>query len=246
MSTSRSSETQGDPDEARRFSVLVVSDRDEERDQLERIVDAAGLDVEGCSSSAAQAMLAANGPDVALLCVECDDPDLLANSRRLRPETPMLVAGSKIDVCKLTEFTLGAYVNYECPRSVADRFLAQLASEVCQHVAKEGELVRFQDVDRFVDALGPEANVLRNSDVVAMPCSFDGECMAVLFLFRDAEEPFEDDLAATLDSIRQIFAEQLTTVVRVHHRMEAEWPPEAADDQEEGNDWGFGEGPLAA
>ena len=68
MSTSRSSENQGDPDEARRFSVLVVSDRDEERDQLERIVDAAGLDVEGCSSSAAQAMLAANGPDVAL-CV---------------------------------------------------------------------------------------------------------------------------------------------------------------------------------
>ncbi len=79
-----------------------------------------------------------------------------------------------------------------------------------------------------------------------MPCSFDGECMAVLFLFRDAKEPFEDELAATLDSIRRIFAEQLSTVVRVHHRMEAEWPPEAADDQEEGNDWGFGEGPLAA
>ena len=70
--------------------------------------------------------------------------------------------------------------------------------------------------------------------------------MAVLFLFRNAEEPFEDEIAATLDSIRRIFAEQLTTVVRVHHRMEEEWPPEAADDQEEGNDWGFGEGPLAA
>ena len=145
-----------------------------------------------------------------------------------------------------TDFSLGAYVNYDCPREKANPVLDKLASTVCQHVAAEDELVRFEDVDQFIDAIGEEAEVLRGTEIVAMPCSSEGDCMGVLFLFRDAKTPFDDQLASTLDCLREIFGEQLATVVRVHHRMEAEWPPESAQDQEDGTDWGFGEGPLAA
>ena len=364
----------GDREVDDRISVLVVSDQDEERLMMETIIGEAGLDVATCNSASSQAMLATSGADVALLCAECKEPELLVNSRRLRPETPMLMVGESIDVnqvvefirngacdyiqmpcspeslverirsavqtgnqerdrrkrlerlkgicrrlsqskreisCRLdelqqdletcrndvtqqidhaaatsefralvsqelgveevlrtgleyilsktqptnvaaflanspTDFSLGAYVNYDCPRESANPVLDKLASTVCQHVAIEDELVRFEDVEQFVEAIGEEAEILRGNEIIAMPCSSDGECMAVLFFFRDAGSPFTDELAGTLDCLRVIFAEQLATVVRVHHRMEAEWPPAPAEDHEEGTDWGFGDGPLAA
>jgi DNA-binding response OmpR family regulator len=363
----------GDRTEDDRLSVLVVSDRDEERVMIERIVTDAGLGSVSCTSSAAQGILASNGPDVVLLSTECSESDLLASTRRLRPDTPLLMVGDLFDVeqvvefmrkgacdfiqmpcseegiveririavlsgsrerdrqqrlerlkgicrrlseskreistrldemkndletCKSdvsqkldhvsvtsefralisqelgveevlrtgleyilsktdptnvaaflanseTDFSLGAYVNYDCPREAANPILDKFASTVCQHVAFEDELVRFEDVDQFIEAIGADAEVLRNNEIVAMPCCAGDECMAVLFLFREAGTPFTDELAGTLDCLRGIFGEQLATVVRVHHRIEAEWPSAPAEDQDEGSDWGFGEGPIS-
>ena len=367
--SSHESEQYGGQQKGRCFSVLVVSDQDEKRVVVEQMMEEAGLEVWTCSSSAAQVMLASEGPDVALLCADSSDASLLENSRRLRPETPMLMMGDSDNVSQVmdyirrgacdfvqmpcsrvnlvdrlraavdegdqdrlrsrrlerlrgicrrlskskqeistrldevqndletyrndvtqqvdqassssefralisqelgvedvlrtgleyilsktqptnvaaflanseTEFSLGAYVNYDCTREQANPVLDKLASTVCQHVALEDELVRFEDVEQFIDAIGADAEILRGTEIIGMPCCADGECMAVMFLFRQAGTPFDDELASTLDCLRHIFGEQLATVVRVHHRMEAEWPRESAQDQDEGTDWGFGE-----
>ena len=113
-------------------------------------------------------------------------------------------------------------------------------------MAREAELVRFQDVEGFVEAIGPAAKVLQNSDVVAIPCICEDECLAILFLFRDRETPFGEELAPILDSIRGVFGEQLSTVVRLHHRIDSEWPEEPEDESDDSSDWGFGEGGMAA
>ena len=60
-------------------------------------------------------------------------------------------------------------------------------------------------------------------------------------LFRSSDRPFGPELAGTLDILRAIFAEQLSQLIRVHHRAKPEWPDDAQDYEEFGeDDFGFG------
>ena len=71
----------------------------------------------------------------------------------------------------------------------------------------------------------------------------------MVVLFRKRTEPWADNLATTLDTMRGIFAEQLSHIIKVHHRSRPSWPSEAIDDDGDfdGDDYGFGfEGGLAA
>ena len=64
-----------------------------------------------------------------------------------------------------------------------------------------------------------------------------------MVLFRNESVPFGQDLAATIDILRPIFAEQVGNCVRVHHRATPSWPNEAFDDEFDCNDYddlGFG------
>ena len=138
-----------------------------------------------------------------------------------------------------TSYSLGAYVNCDCPREQADPVLKKFAKDVCHHVAAPDDLVRFQDVDAFIEAMGVDAEILQSSEIVGMPCCFDDECLAVVFLFRSKEESFSEELAPILDSLRGALAEQLATIVNIHHRIADHWPDESTD---ESSDWGFGTG----
>ena len=138
-----------------------------------------------------------------------------------------------------TSYSLGAYVNCDCPREKADPVLCKFTTDVCHHVAAPDDLVRFEDIDSFIKAVGPEAEILRSSEVIGMPCSSDGECLAVVFLFRSESDPFPEQLAGVLDALRVTLAEQLATIVGIHHRIDDHWPDEATD---EASDWGFGTG----
>lgn len=356
-----------------RFSVLVISDCSEERTELRQMVGDAGLDVMTCPIANAERVLADKVPDVTVICSEHDSKEILTRTRRLRPDTPVLIAGTNMDVeglvsmirggacdyvqlpcpaenlvCRLraavkssqegaggerlrrlqsickklnqsrrdisqrldqmekalevsrseaaeqldvatstaafealvsqelgvedvlrtsleyilgttgptnaavflanseTEYTLGAYVSYECPRELADPVLERLGTQVCKHVANEGDLVRFQDVDGFIETIGASAEILKNSDVVAVPCIFEDECLAIIFLFRDKEAPFGEELAPMLDSLRSVLGEQLATVVRIHNRTGPEWPDAPSHERDEPSDWGFGEDDMAA
>ena len=57
---------------------------------------------------------------------------------------------------------------------------------------------------------------------------------------------FDPKLAGTLDILRTIFAEQLSQIIRIHHRATPEWPMDAHEDEFDwDDDMGFGGG-LAA
>lgn len=176
------------------------------------------LDIEGVLQTSLEFLLSKTGPTNAAV----------------------LLAESEVD------YALGAYVNFECPRELADPVLDRLASGVCHHVAEQGDLVKFHDVKEFIEAVGPEAEILQNSDVIAMPCIHEGECLAVVFLFRDVKTPFPEEIAPLLESLRQVFGEQLAKVVRIHHRLDAQWPDSVMDEAEDFNDWGFGAGDSKA
>ncbi len=124
------------------------------------------------------------------------------------------------------EFSLGAYVNYDVPKDTADVLLDHLADILPQHFQEEPDVLRFDD-DRGLQArIGESASWLAGSTALVFACRHDGECLAVVALFRDRKNPFVDELVPQLALMRDIFAEQLGRVVRIHHRHmdKEEWP----------------------
>src|SRR5687767_1557127 len=80
----------------------------------------------------------------------------------------------------------------------------------------------------------PELKYLAGQDVLAVNCSYLGECLGVLVLFRDAKTPFSEDDVAAVKTICPLFSLELTKAVRgaigeegevEHDAEEREGPP---------------------
>ncbi|MCH2161838.1 MAG: hypothetical protein MK085_08190 [Phycisphaerales bacterium] len=130
-----------------------------------------------------------------------------------------------------SSFGLGAYVNYDLSRKQVEPMLQRLCDEACPAIAENNGILLFNDAVSFVQDCELEGEVPVNQQIVAVPCHHDGECLAILVLFRTDDQPFDESLAGILDSLRGILAEQLSTLIRIHNRLEPEWPEEPADDE---------------
>ncbi len=143
-----------------------------------------------------------------------------------------------------TNFELGAYVNYDCPRETITVLLNHLCRSVCPQMIEESEIVSFDDAAAFAAWAGADAGFLAGCEVIAFPCLHEGKCMAVMVLFRSKDEPFDEALAASINILRAIFAEQVHNVIRVHHRASPSWPKDPLEDDEfeagDYDDYGFG------
>jgi DNA-binding response OmpR family regulator len=147
------------------------------------------------------------------------------------------------------EWSLGAYVNCDCPRESISSLLDQLGEAVCPQMADETDLVRFDDTAEFAEWVGADVDVLAQSQVIAFACMHEARCMAIIVLFRNRTQPFADGLAGTLDLLRPIFAAQLNQIIRIHHRLTGAWPKQAVDEECDFHDDGaddLGFGGLAA
>lgn len=116
------------------------------------------------------------------------------------------------------DYSLGAYVNYDIPRESADVQLDYLADVLPERLESETDVRRYATSAEFIETLGENAALLNNCGVVTFACREDGECLAVVALFRDRSQPFPDEVLPALAIIRDVFGEQLARVVRVHHR----------------------------
>jgi CheY-like chemotaxis protein len=259
-------ELEGEGDAASRFRAALAMSREERqrdervarlkgicrklsvaRDDFARHVDAlsdglehAMSDVRGKLDEAALA-----GEFRGLLSQELDVEDLLRTAMQyMLTKTGATNAAVFLPGSKPTQFGLGAYVHYDCPRATAEPLLSRLGDEICPRLAAEPDIVRFADTADFVQAIGAEASVLDDCELVAFSARHNDECMAVFFLFRHRSEPFRDELAGLLDSLRPVFAAQMAKLVRVHHRSKFSWPQAAAegDDDATGEDESEGDG----
>ena len=128
------------------------------------------------------------------------------------------------------QFGLGAYVNYEHARRTVEPMLQRLGDEACPRIAGETDILKFEDVADFVTDCDLDAAVDAEMEMVAVPCHHEGECLAVMYLFRSVASPFSDEIAMVVDALRPILAGQLATLIRIHNRLEQEWPEDPADD----------------
>ena len=186
------------------------------------------------SSNASIDFVQAAGEFRGLISQELDPEDLLRTALEyMLTKTGATNAAVFLPGSKRTQWGLGAYVNYDCPRATAEPMLNKLSSEVCDRLAASEDLFRFSDTAEFVRALGVEGTVLEDSELVAFPAHAYGECTAVFFFFRHSSEAFRDDLATLLDALRPVFAEQMARIVRIHHRSTFTFPALANDEDGE-------------
>jgi hypothetical protein len=116
------------------------------------------------------------------------------------------------------DYTLGAYVNYDCPRDTAEVLLEHLAGVLPERFEDESSVVLMRSERALVERLGDHADWLDGHAVACFSCRTDEECLAVVTLFRDRRTGFGDDHVATLDTIAELFAQQLARVIHIHHR----------------------------
>lgn len=143
-------------------------------------------------------------------------------------------------------YELGAYVNYDCPRDSLGTLLDHLCQVICPQMEDTEQIISFSDATEFAQCFNLDLDFLADSHIAAFSCLHEERCLAVVVLFRSQAHPFEDELAPLIDLMRNIFAQQLATVIQVHHRSRPSWPNEAEEHDEQGDEFGFGFGGLAA
>jgi FixJ family two-component response regulator len=116
------------------------------------------------------------------------------------------------------DFSLGAYVNYDCNKDSAEALLDHLADVVAPRFEHETEIVLIDSPDQLEQLFEGDAHWLCDRSVVVFSCMDEGECLAVVTLFRDQRKPFTLDMMPTLRTIADQFGEQLARVIRTHHR----------------------------
>ncbi|MEX0652869.1 MAG: response regulator [Phycisphaeraceae bacterium] len=116
------------------------------------------------------------------------------------------------------EFSLGGYVNFDCSSDAADLLLQHLGDVFAPRVADQADVLRLNSDAALKQCMGDDAAYLAECDVIAFPCRFEDESLAVVALFRDRGEPFDESLTSVCASVGPIMAEALSRLIRIHHR----------------------------
>ncbi len=116
------------------------------------------------------------------------------------------------------DYSLGAYVNYDVPKDTAEVLLETLAGVIAPEFDEDQDVSILATRESLESRLGEDTYWLENASLCVLPCLHEGECLAVVALFRDRACPFPESLLSPLRIIREIFARQLARIIRTHHR----------------------------
>jgi DNA-binding response OmpR family regulator len=128
------------------------------------------------------------------------------------------------------DFQLGAYMKYTISGEPA--LTEAMRKGLLQVLHRDGMI--HLSADEAAKILSPaESQHLRNQTILGIHCTYLGESLAGIVLFRDGAKPFTADDAATLRAIAPVFAITLATMVRSE-----------LDEEGESGDGDDSEGPL--
>jgi len=116
------------------------------------------------------------------------------------------------------DFSLGAYVNYDCPKETVDILLDHMANVVAPRFEHVRDIAHLTDPREIRDKVAGDAVWIGDSHVVAFACRHQDECLAIFMFFRDSKLPYPEAFINQLRVVRDLFAAQLARVVRIHHR----------------------------
>jgi len=118
----------------------------------------------------------------------------------------------------MDEYTLGGYVNYDCTPESADMLLQHLADVVAPKVAQREDILHITDNQSLAHMLGGDAAFMVDSHMLSFACRADNESLAIVTLFRDGSDPFDQTVLDTAEAVGPLLGEALARVIRIHHR----------------------------
>jgi len=143
------------------------------------------------------------------------------------------------------DYSVGAYVNFDIARETAEIMLDQLADAIPESVEHLDGVRAMSGRVEMTEMLGSSAYWVEDSTMMTITCREDGECLAVLALFRDRSRSFGEDDVRMLEIIGTLFGRQLARVIQTHHRHlpRDEWGLSGDYGVEEpgDDDWDFGD-----
>ncbi|MAX25920.1 MAG: hypothetical protein CMJ19_15590 [Phycisphaeraceae bacterium] len=116
------------------------------------------------------------------------------------------------------EYSLGGYVNLDGSRESTTMILQHLADVVAPKMAERDHVLHITDNETMGKWIGADAAYLEDAHVLAVRCQHEEETLAVLIAFRDQSTPFAPEMVQTFEAISTLLAEQLSRVIRIHHR----------------------------
>ncbi len=183
------------------------------------------LDAAACEPGLAPASSAPGG----------DLAELLADELGLEPvirttlEHLVAVAGATNAAiflpASMDEYSLGGYVNHTCTTESAGMLLEHLADVVAPKLAAAAGPVHLTDNAQLAAWFDDDAAWLDDSEFLGIPCTLGGEedeaeaeCLAVVLLFRESDQPFDAATLTTCETLGPVLADVLQRLIRVHHR----------------------------
>jgi GAF domain-containing protein len=138
------------------------------------------------------------------------------------------------------DYSLGAYVNYDCPKETCDILLDHLANAVAPRFEGSGRVKHLRSADEFEQYIGDDADWLEDSEVLGLACEHEEETLAIIMLFRDRRNGFGEPLLEQLQTVGALFAGQLARVIKVHHRHlpKHKWGALGDPEDDRGDDYG--------
>lgn len=109
------------------------------------------------------------------------------------------------------DFELGAYMKYTIPGDL--ELTKAIGAGLVPKVNREGTVHLFGSEAR--EQLTPaELKLMAGQEILGVNCTYLGESLAVVVMFRDDKCPFTDEDVAMIRAISPIFAVALATIVR--------------------------------
>jgi DNA-binding response OmpR family regulator len=139
------------------------------------------------------------------------------------------------------DFSLGAYVNYDCPKETIDILLDHMANAVAPRLEDVEAIEHLTEPAQIEKYMAGDAQWIGESHMVAFSCRHEGESLAIFLLFRDQKMAYSEGVVTQLKAVRDLFAQQLAKVIKIHHRHlpKEKWGAIGDMDEPRGDDYGL-------
>ncbi|MSR17659.1 MAG: hypothetical protein EXS00_00565 [Phycisphaerales bacterium] len=158
--------------------------------------------------------------------LEIDDVVRTAMQYLLRVVGPTNIA---VFTRNASAWKLAGYAKEDTPRPSAAQLLSQLIEEWCPALAESAGVVlgvgneaANAEANRFVEVLGGRSGL-------AFCGRHEGSPEVIVVCFRRADRPFDRASVASVEALRDIFADAVERMGRILHRAQPSWPSGSPD-----------------
>jgi hypothetical protein len=117
------------------------------------------------------------------------------------------------------DYTLGAYINYDCPRDGIEHTLDHLGDAIVPDYSDRPGLHVIEACERDIPTI--TSAWVQDSTMIVYSAHNENECTAVIAVFRDQHTGFTSEQRKLVSTIGGMLGEQLARIVKTHHRWKA-------------------------